>query len=254
MAKTPQGPSGADKILNDVLASSRAPDGYAVMLLDLARAEAFRRDRAQQTGVNLTPVDLWIKALALTAGKEPLLNATAHGYQVLPNEAVDIGVSVGSDTAVAPVIVLRGVMNKSMEEIHHERAELLRAARANQEKRRQELNRLAGLLPIGRLRRPYLRWLVNLPSFRREHVGTLHISTIDLPDMEFYLPAHISTSLLLSVGGVKERALVVDGKLEVRPSAYCAFMIDQRVVHPLRAMRAFRRFRRLLENPEKLLD
>ena len=246
-------PGGADKLLSDVLSATRRPDGYAVMLLDLDRAEEFRLQRARVTGVELTPLDLFIKALALTAGREPLLNATAHGYRVTPNEAVDIGISVAADTAVAPVVVLRDAIGKTLEEIHELRAQLLREAVATRVQRRRELERQARLIPFDPLRRKIVAWLVNQPSFRKEHVGTLHISTIDLPDMEFYMPSHLSTSLLLSVGGVKPRALVVDGRVEVRTSAYCAFMIDQRAVHPLRAMRAFRRFRRLLENPEKLV-
>jgi hypothetical protein len=45
---------------------------------------------------------------------------------------------------------------------------------------------------------------------------------------------------------------VVDGVVQARLGVQVAFMIDQRVVHPVRAMRLFRRFRRYMENPEKL--
>jgi pyruvate/2-oxoglutarate dehydrogenase complex dihydrolipoamide acyltransferase (E2) component len=47
--------------------------------------------------------------------------------------------------------------------------------------------------------------------------------------------------------------MVIDGQVEARLSALCTFMIDQRVIHPMRAMRVFRRFRRAIEAPEKMV-
>jgi pyruvate/2-oxoglutarate dehydrogenase complex dihydrolipoamide acyltransferase (E2) component len=245
--------TGAEQILAEGLAATRRPDGYAVMQLDLLAAEQFRQEQAQETGVPLTMLDLIIRALAWTAGRDELLNATVHGRKVWPNEQVDIGLSVAATTSVAPVVVLRDADKKSLSEIHQERGRLLREALEQEAARRQELERQARLIPLPRLRSRVVGYLVNQAHFRQQNVGTLHISSIDLPDMEFYLPSHIATSLLLSVGGVKPRPLVVEDRIEIRPSAYVAFMIDQRMVHPVRAMRAFRRFRRLLENPERLL-
>ena len=59
--------------------------------------------------------------------------------------------------------------------------------------------------------------------------------------------------MLLSLGGIKARPMVVDGRVEARLCALATFMIDQRVIHPMRAMRVFRRFRRALENPQKMV-
>jgi len=73
-----------------------------------------------------------------------------------------------------------------------------------------------------------------------------------LQDLEFYLPTHIGTSMLISVGGVKERPMVIDGKIEARPCAYVSFQVDQRLVNAVSALRVCRRFHRWMARPERL--
>lgn len=250
--KTIRPATGTQRVLSDALSATRRPDGYGVMLIDLQAAEAFRRERTRQTGVPLTMLDLYLRAGGLTLRRDLWLNAHAHGYKVSEYEQIDIGVSVTSTTLVAPVVVVRDADNKSLEEIHHERTRLVEEANKGNEARQADLEKWARLLPVSWLRRRLVQWAINQPRFRHQNIGTAQITTIDLPDMDFYLPAHIATSLLMSVGGVKSRPMVVNGQVEARLSAYCAYMIDQRVVHPVRAMKTFRRFRRYLEDPEKL--
>jgi pyruvate/2-oxoglutarate dehydrogenase complex dihydrolipoamide acyltransferase (E2) component len=65
-------------------------------------------------------------------------------------------------------------------------------------------------------------------------------------------PAHIGGALVLSMGGIKLRPMVVNGEVVPRLSALVTFMIDQRIIHPMKAMRIFHRFKRAIENPAKL--
>lgn len=243
---------GAEQVLSEVLAATRRPDGYAVMTLDVQAADDFRKARAAETGVQLTLIDLFLKAFALAFGKDPHTNALVRGHTIQSWDTADIGLSVAAGTALAPIVVIRSVEKKSLEEIHAERVKLVREAVEGDAERRAKLARQAKWIPIPELRRRVVGFTVNRLDVRREFTGTMQLTSIDLPDMDFYLPTHVSSALLLSIGGVKPMAFVVDGVVQARLGVQVAFMIDQRVVHPVRAMRLFRRFRRYMENPEKL--
>jgi pyruvate/2-oxoglutarate dehydrogenase complex dihydrolipoamide acyltransferase (E2) component len=241
----------AQRGLMDILSSVRHPDGYCCTIIDFTRAEEFRRQRIEQTGVPITLIDMTLRSMAKTAVQNPPMLSIVDGYTVHRSNTVDIGCSVATDTALSPVIVFRDAKNLSIEEIHHQRLAMTKEAVEEQEKRMAELARMTKWMPDG-LRRRLIARYVNDPKNRKHLGGTLALTAIGLDDMEWMCSNHLSGSLLLSLGGIKQRPLVVEGRVEARLCAMCTFMIDQRVIHPMRAMRVFRRFKRLLENPEKL--
>jgi pyruvate/2-oxoglutarate dehydrogenase complex dihydrolipoamide acyltransferase (E2) component len=241
-------------MLIDGLSVTRHPDAHGVMLVDLEATERFRNERSAATGVPLTLLDLFIRAAALTFGRDAEINATPHKYRLLANPNADIGVSVSTTTNVAPVVVIRSAQELSLEEIHHKRTQLMKDAAQGEAQRQKVLARYARMLPWSPLRRLTVSALINSPAFRRENVGSLQITTIDLPDMEYFLPDHMATGMLISVGGVKKRPMVIGDKVEARLSAYIVLIIDQRVVRPVHGMRLFHRFRALLQKPERLVE
>jgi pyruvate/2-oxoglutarate dehydrogenase complex dihydrolipoamide acyltransferase (E2) component len=243
--------NGADRALMDILAFARRPDGYCMTMVDFTRAEAFRAQRVAQNGVPITLIDITLRAMALSAIHFDVTRTLVDGYNVYHSATLDIGCSVASDTPFAPVIVFRAANTISLEEIHHQRIAMSRQAVAEQEKRLADLEKLTRWIP-DRVRRTLIARYVNEPRKRRQLGGTIALSAIELDDMEWMCPAHIGGALLLSMGGIKLRPMVVGGEVVPRLSALVTFMIDQRVIHPMRAMRMFRRFRRLVENPEKL--
>jgi pyruvate/2-oxoglutarate dehydrogenase complex dihydrolipoamide acyltransferase (E2) component len=243
--------NGADRALVDILSSVRRPDGYCMTMVDFSHAEAFRQARVAQTGVPITLIDLSLRALALTAGQNEAMRTMVEGYRRYQSETVDIGCSVAAATTIAPIIVFQGIDKLSLEEIYTQRLSMIQEARVEEEKRLAELERMTRYLPDG-IRRRLIAKFVHDPRQRRKLAGTIQLSAIELDDMEWMCPAHIGGALVLSMGGIKERPMVVEGQVVPRLSALITFMIDQRVVHPMRAMRVFRRFRRLLENPQKL--
>lgn len=244
--------NGADRALVDILGSVRRPDGYCMTMVDFSHAEAFRRARVAETGVPITLIDLSLRALALTAGQNEAMRTMVEGYKRYRSESVDIGCLVAAATTVAPIIVFRDIDKLSLEEIYTQRLTMVEEAHAEEEKRLADLARMTRFLPDG-VRRNLINRFVRDPRQRKKLSGTIQLSAIELDDMEWMCPAHIGGALVVSMGGIKERPMVVDGQVVPRLSALVTFMIDQRVVHPMRAMRVFRRFRRLIENPQKLV-
>lgn len=243
---------GAQRALIDILSSVRRPDGYCCTLVDYSRAEAFRLQRSEETGVPITLIDITLRAMAIAAIHNEPMKTLVSGYKIYRTSGIDIGCSIASDTPVAPVIVFRDAQNLTLEEIHHRRLQLSREAIENQQKSLDELARRTRFLPDA-VRRKLIARYVNNAENRQKIGGSIALSAIELDDMEWMCPAHIGGAMLLSLGGIKARPMVIDGKVEARLSALCTFMIDQRVIHPMRAMRVFRRFRRAMETPEKMV-
>jgi pyruvate/2-oxoglutarate dehydrogenase complex dihydrolipoamide acyltransferase (E2) component len=107
-------------------------------------------------------------------------------------------------------------------------------------------------VPLDFVRRPILRFLARRYQIRRTVIGTVQITSLGLRDLAFHLPSHMGTTVLVSVGGVAPRPVAVGDRVEVRPTAYVAFQIDQRVMKAVEGVKIFRRFRRLMEHPEEL--
>ena len=243
---------GAGRALIDILSSVRRPDGYCCTLVDYSRAEEFRTRRIEETGVPITLIDMTLRALALSTMGNPPMRSLVSGYKIYRSEGLDIGCSVATDTPIAPVIVFRDAQNLSLEAIHFQRLAMTKVAVEEQEKNLAQLAKTTRFLPDA-VRRKLISRFVNGAENRKKLGGTIALSAIELDDMEWMCPAHIGGAMLLSLGGIKARPMVVDGRVEARLCALATFMIDQRVIHPMRAMRVFRRFRRALENPQKMV-
>jgi pyruvate/2-oxoglutarate dehydrogenase complex dihydrolipoamide acyltransferase (E2) component len=242
----------AQRVLIDVLEAARRPDSYAVMLLDISAAEAFRQDYKKKHGVSLTSLHLIIKAIALALEKDPWLNFMVDGYKMIKPSSIDIGVSVAAKENVTPVVVIKEANKKSLKEISEELARKAGEAVEAEKQNVARLNRYARWMPFNFIRRRLIRFLVNQYRLRRTVLGTVQITSLGLKDLAFHLPSHMGTTMLISVGGVARRPVVVDDRIEIRPTVYLAVQVDQRVINAVAGLKVFRRFRRLIEHPEGL--
>ncbi len=242
---------GAQRALADGLSAAHAPDAYGLTLLDLTEAERFRAARAAQTGVPLTLFDLVLRAVALTMGRDERGRTLLEGYDFHRYETIDIGVSISSRSEVAPVILFRDAAQLSLEEFHHQRVEKSRAAMSEQADKRAQLLKQTRFLP-DKIRRGLIHKIMSRAQTRHDMVGTIQVSAVELDNLEWFLPAHMATSFLLCLGGIKLRPLVHEGRVEARLSVYASLMIDQRVINPVQGMRVVQRWRHAMLKPEKL--
>ncbi|MFQ5797728.1 MAG: 2-oxo acid dehydrogenase subunit E2 [Bacteroidota bacterium] len=242
------------RVLMDVLDAARRPDSYAVMLLDMSAAEAFRKQYRKKHGVALTNLHLIIKAVAETMDKEPWVNYMVDGYKIIKPSSIDIGVSVAANEGVTPVVVIKEANKKSLQEIRQELTSKASEAVEQEKENLEKLNRLARWIPLNFMRRLLVRYLANQYRLRRSVIGTVQITSVGLKDLDFHLPSHIGTTCLFSVGGIVRRPVVVGDRIEIRPTVYLACQVDTRVVNAVRGVRAFRRLRRFIEHPQQLED
>jgi len=246
----------AERGLVDILTSVRRPDGYCMICVDFTAAEAFRKARIAQTGVPITLFDMTIRALAMACRSREEFRTLLKGYKRFQSPTLDIGCSIASGKTIAPVIVFENAPVLSLEEIHQQRIEMTKNTLAEQDAKLKELENSTRFM-LNFLRRRAIGRYMAKPHHRKRLSGTISITAIEMNDMEWMCPSHMSGSLQVGMGGIIKRPRVIeDGqgcRVEARLCAFVTFMIDQRVVHPMRSMRAARRFKRLLERPERLV-
>jgi pyruvate/2-oxoglutarate dehydrogenase complex dihydrolipoamide acyltransferase (E2) component len=240
------------RVLMDVLDAARRPDSYAVMLLDMSAAEAFRKESMKKYGVALTNLHLIIKAFALMIEKNPWMNYMVDRYKIIKPSSIDIGVSVAADESVTPVVVIVQANKKSLKELSEELKSKASKAIREEKEYLKKLNRLRWLIPLGFLRRRMIEFAVRRYWVRRKTIGTAQVTSLGFEDLAFHLPSHMGTTVLLSVGGVSMRPIVNGDRVEIRPTVYVAFQVDTRVLNAKKGMKAFRQFRQWIENPHEL--
>ncbi len=240
------------KIVADGFDAARKPDAYGVWLQDLQAATRFRDQYRRERKVPLTYTPMLVKACALALRKYPLFNSLIAQGKFITPPSIDVGISVTGEEVLAPVVVIKEADAKSLKEIVTELREKRRWAGEQQRADLERLNRVGRCIPW-MLRKKLVARVLRSPAFRRRYVGTFQISILERP-MEFFFTTFLSTTAFLTVGSVMKRPVVVEDRLEIRPTVYLSLAIDHRVVAGKHTLAFMREIERLLLNPEELGD
>ncbi len=174
-------------------------------------------------GVRLSFTDLLARAQALALSDLPEACATWQNDELVPAEAVDLGIVV-SLTGGLLIPILRGVDRLTLAELVRARQELVAATRAG----RLSTDNMAGGVSS----------LSNLGNSRVDE-----FSAIIAPPQ----------SSILAVGRLAPRPVVVDGQLVVRPTLRLTLSADHRVIDGALAADLLGRIVTLIEQPTLLL-
>jgi pyruvate/2-oxoglutarate dehydrogenase complex dihydrolipoamide acyltransferase (E2) component len=146
-----------------------------------------------------------LKAAAEALKEFPELNARLEGNEIVYLDRYDLGVAVQTDQGLV-VPVVRGCDSRSIEELDADVRRLADAARA------------------GTLAPEELRGSTFTVTSAGKLAGLFQTPIVNHPEVA-----------ILSIGRVVERAVVRDGELAIRPTAYLALTFDHRVVDGARA-------------------
>ncbi len=154
----------------------------------------------EMAGVELTPVDLLLEAVARLLPEHPRLKARPAEGRGAGHDAVHLGVTVAADRG--PVVaVLHDVDSRTLVEIARERAALAARARAGRLSREEAEGAILTVTDLG------------------EH-GADVLATAAEP----------ASCLVLGMGRIAERAVVVEGEIRPRPVAWLSLSFDRRLV------------------------
>lgn len=202
-----------------MLTSFNEIDMTAVMELRKKYKDKF----AEEHGIKLGFMSFFVKAALEALKKFPVVNASIEGNDVIYHDYFDVGIAVSTEKGLV-VPVLRDVDQQSLADIENNLADYAKKAREG----KLALEDMTG--------------------------GTFTITNGGVFGSLFSTPIlNRPQSAILGMHAIKERAVVVDGKVEARPMMYIALTYDHRIIDGKEAVLTLVTIKEMLEDPARLL-
>ena len=183
----------------------------------------FQEKFEKEHGVKLGFMSFFVKAAVHALKKFPLLNASVDGNDVIYHGYFDIGIAVGSPRGLV-VPILRDADQMSFAEIEKKIAEYGQKAKE------------------GKL------------SIEEMTGGTFSISNGGVFGSMLSTPIiNPPQSAILGVHATKERAVVENGQIVIRPMNYLAMSYDHRIIDGREAVLGLVAMKEALEDPARIL-
>ncbi len=190
-------------------------------LMDMRKR--FQEKFEKEHGVKLGFMSFFVKAAVAALKKYPVLNASVDGNDILYHGYFDIGIAVGSPRGLV-VPILRDADQMSFADIEKKIAEFGQKAKDG----KLSLEELTG--------------------------GTFSISNGGVFGSMLSTPIiNPPQSAILGVHATKERAVVENGQVVVRPINYLAMSYDHRIIDGREAVLGLVTMKEALEDPSRLL-
>jgi 2-oxoglutarate dehydrogenase E2 component (dihydrolipoamide succinyltransferase) len=183
----------------------------------------FQEKFEKEHGVKLGFMSFFVKAAVAALKKYPIINASVDGNDIVYHGYFDIGIAVGSPRGLV-VPVLRNVDQMSFADIEKTIAEFGAKARDG----KLSLEELTG------------------GTFSISNGGTFG-SMLSTPII------NPPQSAILGVHATKDRAVVENGQVVVRPMNYLAMSYDHRIIDGREAVLGLVAMKEALEDPARLL-
>lgn len=202
-----------------ILSTFNEVDMSAVINLRKKRKDSFK----EKHGVSLGMSSFFIKAAVGALKAFPQVNSEIQGDEIVYKHFYDIGVAIGASTGLV-VPVVREADSKSFAEIEREVRQFAEKA----EEGKLKIEDLAG------------------GSFSITN-GGIFGSMLSTPILN---PPQVG---ILGLHAIKERPVVIDGEVVIRPVMFVALSYDHRVVDGREAVQFLVRLKELVEDPQSLL-
>lgn len=192
----------------------------------LVRAREGQGQEAEKAGAKLTFLPFFIKALVLAMKEFPLLNSTLEeeAEEIIIKKYYNFGIAVDLDGQGLLVPVLKGADLKNIFDIAREIQILAQKAR----EKKLDLQDLKG--------------------------GTFTITNFGSLGSYFATPIlNYPEVAILGIGRMREKPVVKEGKIEIKPMMPLSLAFDHRVLDGAYAIRFLNLLMGSLENPEKFL-
>jgi hypothetical protein len=240
--------SFSDRWVRDGLDVADIPGGICFVEMDMTAAcGLFERLRKESDSVTWT--SLFIKAAALAAHRLPDLHFMLAGNTRYSPLHSDIGVSVASETFVAPTLVLQACEEKSCGSIADELHNGIVTIRKEDSARMATAEKWGWIVPFAFLRRAIFRFLRNRLWFRLK-AGATPINITHVPLLDGILPLRMTAGVIITIGSVRDRVVAFEGRPAVRPTVFVYASGDHAVWDAMCAGRFLKEMKKILETPD----
>ena len=204
---------------NAILTTFNEVNMAPVMALRKQYGEKFEKAH----GVRLGFMGFFVKAAVAALKKYPILNASVDGNDIVYHGYIDIGIAVGSPRGLV-VPILRNVESMSIADIEKKIAEFGQKAKDG----KLSLEELTG--------------------------GTFSISNGGVFGSMMSTPIiNPPQSAILGIHATKDRAVVENGQVVVRPINYLAMSYDHRIIDGREAVLGLVAMKEAMEDPARLI-
>lgn len=234
----------AERWITDSFGITDPPGGVLAVEVDMTRARAVV-EALRVRGLKATYNHVVVRAAALALTRHPEIHLFVVGSRRAYLESVDIGLSVASSVAAAPIMILKDAGRRRLPELTEEIIRRAPEVRAQQEQELAVLRRWGWLLPFRWMRRGLLRLACGHIAFRRKLVGTFQVTCLPI---DLTAPLSVTAAGTLGVGLVRDRVVAVDGRPEVRPTVLLSCAIDHRAWDGMRAYTFLHEVKQTLES------
>lgn len=204
---------------NAILTTFNEVNMQAVMDLRKQYKDVFEKEH----GVKLGFTSFFVKAAVAALKKYPILNASVDGKDIIYHGYFDIGIAVGSPRGLV-VPILRNADQMTIAEIEKQIADFGRRAQDG----KLTLDELTG--------------------------GTFSISNGGVFGSMLSTPIiNPPQSAILGIHATKERPVVENGEIVIRPMNFLAMSYDHRIIDGREAVLGLVAMKEALEDPQRLL-
>lgn len=189
----------------------------------MALRAKYKESFEKKYGIKLGFMSFFVKAAVYALQQYPIINASVEGSDIIYHNYIDIGVAVGSPRGLV-VPVLRDADQLSFAQIERQIADFAKRAASG----KLELSELTG--------------------------GTFTISNGGVFGSLFSTPIiNPPQSAILGIHATKQRPVVENGEIVIRPMNYFALSYDHRIIDGREAVLALVAMKDALEDPARLL-
>ncbi|MEQ1723178.1 MAG: 2-oxo acid dehydrogenase subunit E2 [Pseudobdellovibrio sp.] len=249
------------------------PSVYGLLEIDMSNALVFLEKLNQQSDVKIGVSELIGRATALVLRQRPEMNGMMRLGRIYLRDSVNlfyqVNVPGGENDPIGKAnllgLTIQNAEKKSLLEIATELKLKAGAIKSGHENEMTKSVKTLSFVPWQLMKfvlnfTSFLNYDLNLPlrylgmpkdpfgSVMITNVGGMGVDTAWAP-----LVPYTRVPLLLTIGAVKDRAWVVNGKVEARPVLRVGCTFDHRFMDGVHAAAMTRLFLNYFENPELLL-
>jgi pyruvate dehydrogenase E2 component (dihydrolipoamide acetyltransferase) len=191
-----------------------APHSTIMMDVDASKASSVH------TRLQVSYPAIVVEAVAKALVKHPIVNSSFEGNRVIVFEEVNVGLAVVTENGLV-VPVIHNAESRSLQDLEKAVGELTLKARQ--------------------------------AKLSREEVskGTFTITNLGMYGVDSFIPIiNPAEAAILAVGAIKEKAVIIEGKIAIRPMMTLSLTYDHRIVDGATAAEFLRTVRSKLEDAE----
>lgn len=241
-------PAARDVVIDAGRLGSRRHIVFGLVEWDVTRARVFMREHKAGTGESLSFTAFIVSCLAQAIEAHPFLQAYRNWRnQLILFSDVDVVTLIEAEkNGVAIPHIVRAANQKSFRDIHTE----IRAIQAEPTRSEQKAGLTKGTR-LPRFARSFLYWALRQnPHWLKKYAGTVVVTAIGMFGKGGgwglgFLPLH---TLGLTLGGIAERPVLIDGQLTTREYLSISISVDHDVVDGAPAARFAQVLKELVES------